>query len=111
MELERGPEADDRVEERRLAGVVLGDIHDREVVRAEREHHRESSDHDEPEADARRDPRGRERSRIASPCGVDRRPGAPEREEERGAQRGRAEIARAHARSDAPESLRPSATV
>ena len=65
-------------------------------MRRESEHHRESGQHHEREADARRDARRVQSARIAPPGGVDRRAGAPEREEQRRAERGRAEIARAH---------------
>ena len=94
--LEGRPEADDRVEERSLSRVVLGDVEDREVVRREREHHRERRDHDESKGDASRDPRGQECSDVAAPCCVDRGPCPPDRQEERGAERGRAEIAGTH---------------
>ncbi len=93
---ERGPETGERVQERGLARVVLRDVEDREVVGREREHHGKRRDDHERERDRRGDAGRAERPRIPSPGGVDRRPGAPERQEQRGAERAGAEIAGAH---------------
>src|SRR5439155_65061 len=90
--LEGRPEADDRVEERGFARVVLRDVKDREIVRREREHHRERRDHDESEGKTRGDPCRREHSGVAPPRRVDRRTRTPERKEQRRAQGGRAEV-------------------
>ena len=69
---ERGPQRDQAVEERRLARVVLRDVEDREVVRRERGHHRQSGDRDESERRRRGEPRRRERARVTLPRGVGR---------------------------------------
>ena len=90
---ERGPERDRAVEERRRAGVVLGDVHEAEVVREERADHREVGDQDEQERTDRHGPGAGERPRVALPAGVGRGAEPPEGQPERGAERACADIA------------------
>ena len=93
---ERGPERDRAVEQRRLARVVLGDVHEAEVVGQQRADHREVGDEHEHERADRDEPRAREGPRVALPRRVRRGAEAPERQRERRAERAGADVAPAH---------------
>src|SRR5205823_1718617 len=67
-----GPDRDRAVEERRLAGVVLGDVHEAELVRHERADHRQIGHEHEGERPDLDGSRARERPAIALPAGVRR---------------------------------------